>query len=32
MGIVYTYLKMSDCKRKPFEEDAWDNWYPEQSI
>ena len=32
MGIVYTYLNMNDCKRDPFEEDAWDNWYPDQSI
>lgn len=32
MGIVYTYLNMNDCKRDPFEEDAWDNWHPDQSI
>ncbi len=32
MGIVYTYLNMNDCRRDPFEEDAWDNWYPDQSL
>ena len=32
MGVVYTYLKMNNCKREPSEEDAWDNWYPDQSL
>ncbi len=30
MGIIYTYLNMSDCRRDPFEEDDFDNWYPDQ--
>ena len=32
MGIVYTYLSMNNCEGEPFEEDAWGNWYPVQSL